>query len=412
MVQKSLELGATPEILIVQVSGELHVKGWKRREALIKTTCENEIIFDLSDETLRIDCPEDCILYAPHDAKLHIQQVGQYARVQSLDGSIQIDNVGAGLTLRDIGAASVKNVGSEFLAKRVHGDLRVGTVGGGARVRDIDGQFAAESIGGNLRLSDVSGGVSAIIGANAKIELSPVPWQAYAITAGSNIRCHVPEDLNAEIDFSSGAQKIQLTFPDRNETIHEGHYHAEFGEGGTMLQFNAGGKIDLIGVDMDWERDDDNFEIHLNEDFSRMAETITRQTTEQIEAHLGSLNEQLSGLSKTLEDAGLSAERSNEIHQRLEHARRHATQRAQVAAERAQSNLERKLAAVQRKATREARKTPRKSFSIDVDALRSTAQSSTDPVSDEERLMILKMLQDNTISVDQAEELLSALDGK
>ena len=143
-----------------------------------------------------------------------------------------------------------------------------------------------------------------------------------------------------------------------------------------------------------------------------MAESITRQATEQIEAQLGSLNEHLSGLSKTLEEAGLPAERSQEIHQRLEQARLKATQRAQAAAERAQANLERKLAAAQRKAVRETRKQSHKSFSIDMDALQSAAKTGTDPVSDEERLLILKMLQDNSISVEQAEELLSALEGK
>lgn len=411
MVQKSLELGATPEIFVEQVAGELHIKGWKRSQALLKTTCENEIIFELSDKTLKISCPEDCILYAPHDSKLNIQQVGKHARLQALEGITEIHNIGGGLTLRDVGATRVENVGAEFSAKRVRGDLRAGTIGGGVRVRDIDGQFSADSIGGNLRLSDVSGGVSAVARGSARIEISPVPWQAYTITAGGNIRCHAPEDLNAEITFSSGAQKIQLSFPNRSETIREGLYNAEFGEGGTSIQFNAGGKIELVGLDADWDSDD-SFDIHLEGDFSSMAESITRQATEQIEAQLGSLNEHLSGLSKTLEEAGLPAERSQEIHQRLEQARLKATQRAQAAAERAQANLERKLAAAQRKAVRETRKQSHKSFSIDMDALQSAAKTGTDPVSDEERLLILKMLQDNSISVEQAEELLSALEGK
>ena len=411
MVQKSLELGPAPEIFVEQVAGDLHIKGWKRSEALLKTTCENKIVFELSDKALKISCPEDCILYAPHDSKLNIQQVGKHVRLQALEGVTKIHTVGGGLTLRDVGATNVENVGAEFSAKRVRGDLRVGTIGGGARVRDIDGQFAAASIGGNLRLSDVSGGVTAVARGSARIEISPVPWQAYNITAGGNLRCHAPEDLNAEIAFSSGAQKIQLSFPNRSETVREGLYTAEFGEGGTSIQFNAGGKIELGGLDSDWDNDD-SFDIHLEGDFSRMAESITRQATEQIEAQLGSLNEHLSGLSKTLEEAGLPAERSQEIYQRLEQARLKASQRAQAAAERAQANLERKLAAAQRKAVRETRKQSHKSFSIDVDALQSAAKTGADPVSDEERLLILKMLQDNSISVDQAEELLSALEGK
>ena len=137
MVQKSLELGSTPEIFVEQVAGELHIKGWKRSQALLKTTCENEIIFELSDKTLKISCPEDCILYAPHDSKLNIQQVGKHAHLQALEGITEIHNIGGGLTLRDVGATRVENVGAEFSAKRVRGDLRAGTIGGGVRVRSV-----------------------------------------------------------------------------------------------------------------------------------------------------------------------------------------------------------------------------------------------------------------------------------
>jgi hypothetical protein len=44
--------------------------------------------------------------------------------------------------------------------------------------------------------------------------------------------------------------------------------------------------------------------------------------------------------------------------------------------------------------------------------LKKSAKTSSDPVSDEERLMILNMVADKKISLEEAEALLSALEGK
>lgn len=418
MVQKSLELGKAPKIVIEIIAGDLHVKGWKRTEALIKTTCDDLVTFEQGEKITRIDCPEECIVYVPFDAELEIKQVGGGARIRALGGSLEIGDIAGSLTLREVGPVNVGTIGGPLSAKRVRGDLKVNTVGGGASVRDVDGQFHAKTIEGNLRLGNVSGGISASTSGNAKVSIAPVPWQAYSVSAGGNLRCQISDDINADITLESGANTIRIKTPHKSEIIHENSYSMEFGEGGTAIHLTAAGKIDLNAIETESESMEDldfdfNFDFELGEDFSRMAEDMARSATEQVETHLKSLESHLSGLSKTLEDAGLSEERSREIHQRVEEARKRATQRAHEAAQRAQHKLERKLAAAQRKVAREARRSVRvKSVNIDVDALRAAKQSSSDPVSDEERMLILQMLQEGKVSVEQAEDLLAALEGK
>lgn len=418
MVQKTLELGKAPKITIEGIAGDLHVKGWKRTEALIKTTCDDQVLFEQGEEITKINCPEDCIVYVPFDAELLVRQVGGGARFRALGGLLEVGQIGGPLTLREVGSVEAGAIGGGVSAKRVRGDLKVKSISGNANVRDVDGQFHAETIGGNLRLGDVSGGISAVTKGNAKINLAPVPWQAYSVSAGGNLRCQIPDDVNADLNLTSGAHSIRIKRTSSSQTIREGTYTLEFGEGGTPINLTATGNLVLIGLDTDEEASDDfdfdfNFDFDLGEDFTRMAEDMARQATEQVETHLKSLDSHLSGLSKTLEDAGLSEERSREIHQRVEEARERATQRAHEAAQRAQHKLERKLAVAQRKVAREARRSARsKTMSIDVDALRAAKQRSNDPVSDEERMMILEMLQESKISVEQAEELLAALEGK
>ncbi|MBC8505414.1 MAG: hypothetical protein ISR58_08940 [Anaerolineales bacterium] len=418
MVQKSLELGKAPKLTIEHIAGDLHVKGWKRTEALIKTTCDDLVTFEQGEEITKIDCPEDCIVYVPFDATLQVKQVDGSARFRALGGMLEIGQIAGPLTLREVGSVEAGSVGGPLSARSVRGDLKIKTVAGSARVRDIDGQFHADSIGGNLRLGDVSGGISAVVVGNAKLSIAPVPWQAYSVSSSGNLSCQIPDDINADVTLESGAHSIRIKLPNSIEKIQQASYSLELGDGGTFIKLTASGKIDLIAIDAESESQEDfdldfNFDFELGEDFSKMAKDMARQATEQVETHLKSLETQLSGLSKTLEDAGLSEERSKEIHQRVEDARARASQRAQEAAQRAQHKIERKLASAQRKVAREARRSARtKSMHIDIDALRSAKQSSSDPISDEERMMILQMLQEGKVSVEQAEDLLAALEGK
>ena len=112
-----------------------------------------------------------------------------------------------------------------------------------------------------------------------------------------------------------------------------------------------------------------------------------------------------------------------QVEDRLKAAKERAAQRAEAASLRAQAKMERKVAAAQRKAERKARaaaareaRRERKRAGrtghevvITPPPLRSQPK---EPVSEEERMMILQMLQDQKISVDQAEQLLAALDGR
>jgi len=142
-----------------------------------------------------------------------------------------------------------------------------------------------------------------------------------------------------------------------------------------------------------------------------MAEEMAQQAGVQIEQQFGKLEEHLnthlSDLSKTLGLAGLSAEKTQEVQERVERARRHAAHSSQ----RAQVKLERKLAQAQRKATRHARYEKRKAVEFDVEALLASKEKGAEAISDEDRMAILKMLRDKKITPQQADELLSALEG-
>jgi hypothetical protein len=404
MVKKSIPTTETPKVVILQVGGNLNLKGWDQNEVRFSANTEDGQIEDL-DQEIRVNCSGNCLLRVPHKAIIEIQQVGRQLLVKALNGELIVGNVGANILLKDVAATQIENVGGKLSAKRVSGDLQVESVGGSAIVQEVDGQFSAKAIGGSLHLQQGSGGISARVNGDAVLRFSPVSWQAYAVDAGGRIRCQLPEDVSAMINIVSGAQKIEVKRTDEIEIIRVGEHVLALGDGEATINLSAGSKV-TIENDIPIVVFDRNIDINLDfsdiGEFGAMAEEIAQNVGFQIEAQLGMLEEQLetqlSGLALSANLAGLSEEKARKIEVKMKRAGERAAQRAEQAAERMKAKLDRKLAYAQRKAARKARvHRPHRH------------QVESEPVGEQERMLILKMLEEDKISVEQADRLLSSL---
>ncbi len=459
MAKKTLETTTNPKVHVQQVGSDLQVKGWDRPEVLAKSSSDNHLTLEEQEGVINLSSQTDCILYLPHEASIQIANTGTDTRIRSVFGDITITNIGSSLALRDVGPVTITQVGtdlsakrvngklkiehvgssatlvdvgeieigsmgSQLVAKRVRGDLHVHkSVGGNAVIRDIDGQVKISSVGGSLHLREVSGGISVDVGGNVTAEFSPVSWQAYELEASGSLRCYLPDDINAKLEITSGAQDIRVKTPEVSEKSQEGHLAISLGEGAASVKLTAGGSVNVRTRDMDQEGIED-FDIDFGDEIGSMAEEIAEQASRQIEAQLemieNNLKVHLSGLSTSLSTAGLTEEKIQELEERLGQARERAAQRAEAAAQRAQQKIELKIAAAQRKAARKARASAAR-------AARKERQSRgdygftvvpppppkpVDPVTEQERMLILQMLQDKKINVEQAEKLLTALEGK
>jgi hypothetical protein len=422
MAKKSIAVNENPKIIVDEIRGDLRVKGWDRSELVVKIGAEEDLVLVEREEAIHLDCADDCVLYVPHGAALQVQTVLGDAALKALEGELKVQEVAADLVLRDVSTTHLGTVSSDLSARRLRGDMEVNSVGGSAFVRDVDGQFSADAIGGHLHLRDISGGVSAMVGGNTTLELAPVPWQAYAVSAGGNIRCQLPSDSNAEIHITSGAQKIRISLGDVSDTITEGTHELTLGDGGPTVTLSAGGKVDLGGLTTAWDLSDE-IDVDFSGELSGMADELAERITHQIEAQLemleSHLDAQFAPLSASMSGAGLSEEQTERIRQRMEEARERAAARAEAAAHRAQKKLQRKLAAAKRKAERKARaatvrraRKERQKRGESFTSFTPSPRPISEPVSDDERLLILKMLQEKKISLDEAEKLLAALEGK
>jgi hypothetical protein len=167
-----------------------------------------------------------------------------------------------------------------------------------------------------------------------------------------------------------------------------------------------------------------DFDAEFERTFEGMGNAIGQQIEAQIEAQMQmmeeQLNAQISNMTMNLGASGLTPEQVERINQRAREASQRASERAEEKMRQAQERLERRMAATQQRMEQKARvaeararrqehRSPGVGWPI---APVEPFSPLNEPVSDEERLTVLRLLEQKRITLEEAEALLSALEGK
>lgn len=424
MGQKSVSVGLAPEVNITAIHGNLQIKGWDREEILLRSTSSDSDVLEKQNNSVQIACHGDCIIRLPHDAIIHTGTVNGNARFILLEGELHIEKVLGSLEARNIRSAQIGSINGNLVAKQVTEDLYVEQVQGSAIARDIQGTCTLKQVGGNLDLRDTENDIEASAGGNVRVRLCLLVGKNYSLRAGGNLSCIVPLDASLGVDLTSEARRIQIKQPESKTTLAEKHHRLALGEEEAIMSLESGGSILFACQEADWGEMDDIQE-ELDEAFTEFSEQfgqqIADQVEQQIEAQMQILNEQLSRLETMVGQAGMSEAEAEQVMQRARLASEKATERAQERMRRAQEKLDRKLQAAQRKAEIKMRAAERRNqpskrpawrFEISTPPVVPGAPAPPEAPTEEERLMILRMLEQKRITIQEAEELLAALEGK
>jgi DUF4097 and DUF4098 domain-containing protein YvlB len=414
MQQETITTTRNVNVKVDHVPGDLRVAGWDRTEIMAKTDGDELHLVD-QDGEVSVGCNEDLILYVPHDSTMDIKEVSGDASVQALHGALRIGPVAGDLTMHDVGAlnldtisgdASLRKAGA-VTAKSISGDfsLRVGngpcaieTIGGDASIRDVSGEVAIQSAGSDLYIRNVRGSVNVSAGADVALYVEPFPGNVYTATAGDDIIVRLPPEVNLELHLTgSVADNIQVNIPGVEFSGDATSYDLLVGAASeNIARMYLSARDDLLvtcqkeawesaadfGVDMS---DSGNWGIPplpplppLPPDFSERINRRVQAAMERAQVHM--------------EAAGRRAETTG---RRVEAAVRRAEAKARAAevrARRGQVNMN----------------IGRWEWDLTPQGPGDAAQAP----SDEERLTILRMLREKKISVEDAEKLLAALEGK
>ena len=355
----------------------------------------------------------------PGGATLKVESVSGTARFNSLEDELTIGDVFGSLSLRNIAAAQIASVHGELVARYLSGDLKVGRVHGNASVREVQGACVIDQVDGNADLRNIEGDVNINAGGNLRTRLNVIMGVQYRFNAEGNINARIPEDVSLNLSLASQAKNIKIKLPDGARAIAEKEHELELAGGEIEMSLKAGGNLYLICEGGWGEFDYDDPELVGAEFSSELSQQIAGQVEAQIQSQVetmtSQINAQMAQLSAEIGKAGLSPEETEQLMEQARQASERETERAQEKISKARQKLERKLEAARRKqeikaqaAQRRARVHSKRSWGYDT----PTPPTPPDPVSEEERLMILNMLEQKKISLEEAEQLLAALDGK
>lgn len=412
MVDKIIPREEYSGLLINSASGNLHLTGWNKDEFRIKDLFgfegeKSSISIKDKKGQLEISSVDDLIIHLPHNVPVVIKSAAGDANLRGILGAIEIESIAGDLNLRDVGSLTIKNAMGDLIATRVQGNLRAETLAGDCLIDDVQGQVELKQVGGDMHLEKIDGGIDINGAGDAMVEFHPVPWQAYQIKANGDISVTMPADSDADLQIQSSSRDITV-FPGKLDLVsQEAELEHKLGEGGPAVLLSAAGKVFIL---------DDHFTVmtgfKLNlDDLGDLATGFTTDTSDYIRGSLDHLEEDLretlSTLSESLEEIGLSEENLANLGVQIEETSRRAAEKAELAAIKAQAKVEKKFAQARRKALAAKEKTKQ----FDLNKFLET-RSKKESVSDSERMLILKMLQEKKISTEEAENLLNALEGK
>lgn len=400
-MSKSVFVGNNPRIRIESVGGDLSVVGWDGNDLLLKGD-EDEIRFEQTGEVVSVFSSDDLSLRVPRGASLEFTRIGGDASIRGVVGGCELKEVAGDLSIRDIGAITIDTIHGDLSLSNTKGNVYVKNIHSDASIRDVEGNLEIESIADDLSLREVKGnlhvknahGDVSIHGVDGNVVLDSVADDLALRGARGNIKVNVGEDVVVYLDPKADAEysihaddDILLVLPkNANATLDmradeifmdwQGTENDDatqrvvtLGDGSAKINLNAGGEIRVSNrADAGNSVDEFGNFAGLNFDWSGFGERISRQ---------------------------------------VEQATTRAAKRAEEAARRAERHAERHLrrgkgGLVAGRWNWDFKGAPKPPLPPD---------PPSEPVSEEERMAILKMLAEKKITAQQAEELLNALDG-
>jgi hypothetical protein len=418
MKQQTLQADVNAHILVRSVSGDLRIAGWERAEIMAKTNGD-DLDIECSDMNFTISCNDDLILYLPRQAILTVEDVAGDASVQAFRGEIELGEISGDLSLNDVqvtsldsasGDVTLRNVGNIHLGNvngdvnlhKASGDFSAVSINGDASLRDVEGNVDLKKVESNLYLRNVKGSVQADVDTDAALNLVPLAGVEYRVNAGGDLLLHLPADANAELHLATldgTGGDLHVDFPGVVMDEYSPTQKIQLGDGSAKMYLTAGQDLIITSKSEKWDSAAD-FGVGMLDGFD--IPPIPPIPPIPNFPHIPSdLNERINmKVQKALEKVQL---RTDGLSRRAEIRMEAAMRRAEAKARAAEVRTRRGHG---RHATGRIIIGGTEMFGF------SANKKTIEPVSDDERLTILRMLQEKKITAEDAENLLSALEGR
>ncbi|MGL4649517.1 MAG: SHOCT-like domain-containing protein, partial [Caldilineaceae bacterium] len=277
----------------------------------------------------------------------------------------------------------------------------------------VAGNLTVENVADDLNVSNVRGSVRVSAADDISLRLIVQPGFTYSAQAGSDLVCRIQSDAAVLVDLGAGedlhVRRLVLPEPLKGKRA---RFALNGGEGAT-LTLVAGNDLSLVGLSLEELGDlgaDLSFDIGL-----RAAEFV-QQFASQFEAQVGAIAKQM---DEKITNLGNTEEVATRIQERILAAARKAEEKITEAMKRMET---RQREADKRQASAPwaggwnaswtaAPSSQRPMRPPEPPAPPAPPAPSAPPVTEQERMSVLKMVSEGKISVEQAEKLRAALNG-
>ena len=414
MTQQKIFTGKAPHISIADCNGDLVVRTWAETAVSLsgdsfEVTEGEEKVSISSQRALKLTVPIHSSLsvsYVNGDvaikllegdvslvevngdvvlrggSNVHIQTLNADLSAKNLDGDLTIDMINGDASLRNIGALTIETIQGDLSVRNANGDVHLHQAQGDVSLRTVNGNVTVENGQRDINLRNL-GGITSVQGIQGDIRLyGGLSEGDHSFAAERDIIVRWP--ITSPLNLTATAPSIKNRLPLEKETEMEDTLIGRIGDGETNATFTANGRIIIKDgdiVDPKWQDDAEGFETDFDFDFANFGSQISQQ-----------INDHVSQISQKLETT-LGPEFTQRMAEKISRKVEVATAKAEKAAERARQRAERQ----QRYGVRVSR----------------TAAPTPEPkqkASSEEKLKILKMVEQGIISPNEAATLLEALE--
>jgi ElaB/YqjD/DUF883 family membrane-anchored ribosome-binding protein len=408
-------------VVIVEAQGKLYVKGWDRSEVRARSSGTDNLSLQQDGDQVFIRPQSNCDVRVPHGTTLQVPFAHSDATIKGVSGGMTIQHAESSVNLRDVGPTTVDFVSKDLNTRNVAGDLTARHVERHANIRGVIGDFSTDYIGGHLNLRGAGGGVSAQVHGAANMRLEPQAGHTYTLEAHGPVTCRFPPKPDIELNVN-GYGPVTIKVGEVSEASQELSKTFTFGEGTATLELTAYGPLSILESRTDYQDAGFEFDFDPDEDYGGEMGDLTSQITEQVSEQLESqmemleseLESQVENLSSLIGSAKLSDEQAERIRRRTQEKMAQAHEKIRRAQEKAARKIEHARLRAERKARKSAQHDRHgdRDFTWRFKTRHRAAEPEIEPVSDQERMMILNMLAEKKITAEEAETLLDALEGK
>lgn len=387
-------IAVEPDVtILIRAHGNLDVHQWERPELGIVTDINVQKIRHES-KLLRLLFVEDCELSVPSNRELIIDRVSDNARLKDLQNPLTINKVGGRLALQNVNSAVVGRVSDSCLLENIRGSLKIGKIGDQLTGKNLVGSISIERVSGEAKLQGVGGALDIRGDDNIEVSLLDSNREKINIRSSDSIKLHLPAEPDASLQIRSGGESILLETGALKKKMNEGRSEIRLGNGGQKIVLDAGDRVQITSDVPDAKEITRLFE-DLDTLWNRLkAESELRRAAREKESRWE---------IKMVEGAArIAHEALDEVEDFSNQISDDAIREAQLRVKEAMKQVEEQI----------------RNLGYDLSVVGEAHERQSEAggqenqmadVSDEEKLVVMRLLQQQKISVEEADRLLQVL---